>query len=113
MNAAFKGITEGMYAEVAFTKYTGTTEIFETIEYKDMEASGSYRIITVDDLVISDSNQLVTITIRNADTSVYSVCKESMNSYFARSIGNNTDANRISEMAAKFTASAHAYTTTK
>lgn len=106
LKAAFKGVSEGMYATVSFTKHNGKTDFFETITYADMEKSGSYVIINVDDLVIADAKQVVTITIYDANGNVYTVFKDSMNSYIKRNIDDG-DASRILEMTAKFTSSAY------
>jgi len=106
LKAAFSGVTEDMYATVSFTKHNSDEELVKTVAYSEMEKSGSYVIIYADDLVIADANQVVTITIYNEDGTVYTVFKDSMNSYIKRNIDDG-DASKILEMTAKFTDSAY------
>jgi hypothetical protein len=101
----FNNITPDMYAVVSFTDHKG--EAHETrvegsafAKYND----GIYGV-DVDELVVADGNQLVTVTVYDADGNVVATAIDSVNSYAARQAGSN----ELFEMVAKFTTSAYAH----
>jgi hypothetical protein len=61
--------------------------------------------VMVDELVVADGNQLVTVTVYNTDGSVVAYGTDSVNSYAARQMGKDA----LYEMVMKFTNSAYAY----
>ncbi len=83
----FGGIDQTMTAEVSFTdhygetkKYTIAGSEFEPVTYKG-EACYS---ITIDELVMADARQLVTVTVKDIDGNVVTFATDSVESYIAR-----------------------------
>ena len=77
MKAYFYGLTEGMTAKVSFTDYRG-----ELVEKELGAHSDGY--FAVNQIVAADGRQMVTVTVYNADGSVYGTFTDSMESYTAR-----------------------------
>ena len=104
----FKGITSDMSAKIEFTDHYGSTSYSIDVPFEEFikgNTAGTIYGVRVDELVIADAAQDVTITVYNADGTVYSKLVDSMNSYLARAMAQVDDA--IYEMTAKFTASAY------
>ena len=80
MRMAFKGTDTSMYATIEFTNHAGR-EIKVELEGSEFGATGA---ITIDEIVIADGRKPVTVTIYNADGSVYASATDSMESYIAR-----------------------------
>lgn len=110
MNMAFVGITEDMYVEYEYTNHY-ETKVSKRVDYKDLTPNSNiYHVLTINDFVIADANQIVTATVRYANGDVYTVCKDSMNSYLARqldSVGERPSG--LYSAIAKFTASSYNY----
>ena len=89
MSMFFKGLKNkdisSMYAIVSFTGYDGV-EHNRRVEGADFTkyTSDIYRIF-INDIVVADARQLVTVTVYNADGSVYGACTDSVESITARS----------------------------
>jgi len=107
LDVYFSGITEGMYAEVKYTKHSDTEEKTYRYEYDEFETSGSYKVLSINTLVIADAKQLVTITVYDKNGNVYTTYKDSMNSYLARQLEKGELPSGIYGLTAKFTASSY------
>ena len=101
---AFKGLTEDMSARVQFTGHMKNI-VDRVVTGSEFGKSGGYYYVLIDDLVIADARVPITITIYNADGSVYTVCNESIEDYLARmsSVG------ELNAAVMKFADSAYAY----
>ena len=85
---AFKNITEGMYAKVEYTNHHGEP-IEETHQFADMEKSVAgngnvFHIVNIRSMVVADSARPVTVTMYNADGTVYTTYVDSIESYALR-----------------------------
>ena len=99
LNFFFKGVAEGMYAEVSF----GTTTV--TMAFEEFEQyNGNIYKIPVDDIALAESFELVTVTVYNADGTVHGEATDSVESYIARSAASD-----LNEAIMKFAASAKVY----
>lgn len=105
LNAYFNNITEGMSAKVSYTDHYENA-INYTVSFDEFIESNGYYGVCVDELVIADSNQDVTITIYDSEGNVYSTLVESMNSYLRRAIDARGE-DSIYGKTAKFTAAAY------
>ena len=101
MQMNFAGTTADMYAIVEFTNH-GDTEISERVA--PTEIDGVY-LINITQIAVADGRIPVTVTVYNADGSVYGNATDSMASYIARM--SNADA--LYECIMKFSDSAYAY----
>jgi uncharacterized repeat protein (TIGR02543 family) len=101
MQMNFAGTTADMYAIVEFTNH-GDTEISERVA--PTEIDGVY-LINITQIAVADGRIPVTVTVYNADGSVYGTATDSMASYIARM--SNADA--LYECIMKFSDSAYAY----
>ena len=105
----FKNVTEGMYAEVEFENHYGE-KITTTVKFDEFmlhNANGNIYSVPVDELVISDGASVVTCTLFDANGSEVGVITESVGSYIAFMIAQNSDTNGLYEAAMKFVTSAH------
>ena len=101
----FQNITTDMYALVTFTDHKGVAhenciEGSEFAKYNDTTYG-----VTVDDLVVADGDQLVTVTIYDGDSNVVAYASDTVNSYTGRMMSSDI----LFEQVAKFTTSAYAY----
>lgn len=101
----FQNITTDMYAMVTFTDHKGVAheeriEGTEFAKYNDTTYG-----VTVDDLVVADGDQLVTVTVYNTNGNAVAYASDTVNSYATRMLTNDA----LFEMVAKFTTSAYAY----
>jgi hypothetical protein len=101
----FNNISPDMYAIVSFTDHKGI--VHETrVEGSDFaEYSSTTYGVTVDELVVADGDQLVTVTVYDAEGNVVASASDNVNSYAARQMGKDA----LYEMVAKFTTSAYAH----
>ena len=98
----FKGTdTTDMYAEVSYTDYSGAAKTYTVDTFGSY---GSYIKVTVDKIVLADAFSPVTVTLYNADGTVYGTGTDSVESYVART-GNSA----INESIMKFAFSAREY----
>ena len=100
-----------MYAMVSFTDFQGITrEVrMEGSEFEKYGSSGDIYKIVVDDVVLADAKTLVTVTLYNADGTVFGVNSDSVESYVARAESNNADTYGLYANIMKFAASAYNY----
>ena len=76
-DAYFKGLTEDMTARVSFTNHAGR------VIDEDLGEHDGNRFV-IDQLVVADARQKITVTVYNADGGVYSTYIDSLESYTAR-----------------------------
>ncbi len=101
----FKNLTSDMYAVASFTDHYGHKKTLE-VDGKDFYKFNSTTYgVCVDNLVVADAAQLVTITVYNADGTVYSTLIDSINGYLKR----NIEKGDVYTAIAKFTTSAYNY----
>ncbi len=104
MQVAFTGMDRTMYAVYSYTDHNGTARSV-TVKGEDfIEVSGMYGI-ELSELVYADARSLVTVRVYNADGTLYSGAKDSIQSYVNRS--GETDP--LFNALMKFTDSAKAY----
>jgi len=103
MNMAFRGYKEGMTAKIEFTDFRGVDREFEV----DVAASGSFGIVTVNQIVLGDAKCPVTVTVYDADGNVHGTGIDSVESYVARNLTAATGTLNMAIM--KFSASAVNY----
>ena len=101
MQMNFVGTTANMYAVIEFTNHSGV-KVSERVA--PTLISGSY-LIVIDQIVVADGRMPVTVTVYNADGTVYGSATDSMASYIARMTG----ADALYENIMKFSDSAYAY----
>jgi hypothetical protein len=101
MQMNFAGTTADMYAIVEFTNH-GDTEISERVA--PTEIDGVY-LINITQIAVADGRIPVTVTVYNADGTVYGTATDSMASYIARM----SNADSLYENIMKFSDSAYAY----
>ncbi|MBQ9968039.1 MAG: leucine-rich repeat domain-containing protein [Oscillospiraceae bacterium] len=115
MNVHFKGLknkdVSSMYAIVSFTSYTGDRNeiVVKDDGFVEYGTTGDIYKIIVDDIVLADARQDVTVTVYDADGSVYAECTDSVESYVARAIMNMVDGNGLYTNILKFADSAKNY----
>ena len=119
LNTYFKGLkgkdVSKMYAMVTFTDFEGKAKEvrMEGTEFEQYGSSGDIYKVVVDDIVLSDAKQPVTVTVYNADGSVYGTGSDSVESYVARAEANNADTYGLYANIMKFATSAYNYITNK
>ena len=101
MQMNFAGTTADMYAIVEFTNHSNT-KVSERVA--PTEFGGLY-LINITQIAVADGRIPVTVTVYNADGTVYGSATDSMASYIARM--SNADA--LYENIMKFSDSAFAY----
>ena len=105
----------GMYGEISFTNHIGE-EIRVDLTEEDLLASYSTAVknlcqVVVDEMVLADARQLITVTIYNADGTVYGACADSVESYVKR--GMNSIYSELCISVMKFATSAYNYLHTR
>lgn len=102
MQMGFRNITADMTAKVELTNHRGEM-ISKTVSPVSV---GSGRLgIAVDQIVVADCRQATTVTVYNADGSIYATVTDSLESYIARM----SDSDVLFEAIMKFADSSHAY----
>ena len=107
-NAVFEGVKKGMYAKVQFTDHYGK-RIYdykvEADEIKVYNEKYDYYKVVVDELVIADAAQVITVTLYDENGNAIGSITESINGYLYRA--NETYPNdKLYMSLAKFSASA-------
>ena len=119
LNTFFKGLKgkdiAKMYAMVSFTDFQGIAKEvrMEGSEFEKYGSSGDIYKIVVDDVVLADAKTLVTVTLYNADGTVFGAGTDSVESYVARAEKNNADTYGLYANIMKFATSAYNYITNK
>jgi hypothetical protein len=101
MQMNFVGTTADMYAIVEFTNHSGK-KVSERVT--PTEISGAY-LINITQVAVADGRMPITVTVYNADGTVYGSATDSMASYIARM----SNADSLYENIMKFSDSAYAY----
>ena len=101
----------GYYGTVSFTNHLGEAINVKLTE-NDLFRAGSNAVknlcqVIVDDIVLADARQLVTVTVYDADGNVYGQCADSVESYVRRGINSIYSDLLVSTM--KFADSAYDY----
>ncbi len=104
MQVAFSGMTRDMYAVYSYTDHNGTAQNV-TVNGEDFISVNGMYGIELSELVYADARTLVTVRVYNADGTLYSGAKDSIQSYVNRS--GETDP--LFNALMKFTDSAKAY----
>lgn len=79
----FKNLTTDMYAKVSFTDHYG--KLVETeVSGADFRANSGYLGVAIENMVAADARCPITVTVYNADGSVYGTATDSIESYAAR-----------------------------
>jgi hypothetical protein len=101
----FTNITPDMYAVVSFTDHKGN--VHENRVEGDVFAQYNTSVygVVVDDLVVADGDQLVTVRVYDANDNLVANASDTINSYAVRQGGSDP----LYEMVEKFTASAYEY----
>ena len=115
LNTFFKGLKgkdiASMYAMVTFTDFQGIAKEvrMEGSEFEKYGSSGDIYKVIVDDVVLADARQMVTVTLYNADGTVFGVNSDSVESYVARAEENGADTYGLYANIMKFATSAYNY----
>jgi hypothetical protein len=100
----FQNITTDMYAVVKFTDHKGN--VHETrVDGTEFVKNGVYYGVVVDELVVADGDQLVSVTVYNANGKAVASGSDTVNSYAVRMSGGDP----LYDAVMKFTTSAYAY----
>ncbi len=79
----FKNLTTDMYAVVSFTDHYNNPQEF-TVNGEDFRYNSGYLGVAIETMVAADARCPITVTIYNADGSVYGTATDSIESYSAR-----------------------------
>jgi hypothetical protein len=101
----FNNINPDMYAIVSFTDHYGKAHETRIEGSKFYALNSTTYGVMVDELVVADGNQLVTVTVYDANGNEVASGVDSINSYAARQLGKDP----LYEMVMKFTNSAYAF----
>lgn len=105
LQVAFNGLQSDMYAVVAFTNHRG--KVISTTVSPD--STNSY--FSIDDIVVADGRQPVTVTVYDSNGNVYGTVKDGVASYVARTM-EQTGTSALYDLCEKimmFSDSAYAY----
>lgn len=104
-NIAFVNVASDMTAKVTFENHAGR-KIDETVE---LTINGNFGIVNVNQIAVADGRIMVTVTVYNADGSVYGTVTDSMESYIARVSGNEPENAELYEKIMMFSDSVYAF----
>ena len=99
----FTGLADDMTVEVAYTNHTGKA-FNKSYLASALPKNGSVQVVMLDELVVSDARQVITITVKDASGTEVFTMQESIEEYLAR-----RTQSEIEECFMKFSDSAHAY----
>ena len=100
----FKNITTDMYAVVRFTDHKGNAHEIR-VESSEFAKNGVYYGVVIDDLVVADGDQLVSVKVYDANGREVASASDTVNSYAVRMSGGDL----LYDAVMKFTSSAYAY----
>ncbi len=113
MNVFFSGLKNkdvaSMYAMVTFEDYKGKAYEVRVEGSEFIKMTTDLYGVVVDDIVLADAKQMVTITVYNADGSEFGSAADSVASYVARAEASGTDTYGLYANIMKFAASAYNY----
>lgn len=101
----FNNLSTSMYAIVTFTNHYGVEQQIRVEGSEFVQYSGSTYGVVVDDVVVADGDQLVTVSVYNSRGTRVAYASDSVNSYAVRMAGSSA----LFEEVMKFTTSAYAY----
>ena len=104
-NMAFANATSDMTAKVTFVNHAGR-KIDEVVE---LTIDGKFGIVNVNQIAVADGRTMVTVTVYNADGTVYGTVTDSMESYIARVSGNEPEKAELYEKIMMFCDSVYAF----
>jgi len=102
LQIAFTGLTTDMTAEISFKNHKG---IVITERVHPIVSDDNMIVVDIDQIVVADARQDVSVTVYNTDGTVYGSATDSIESYVARM----TRSAVLYEMIMKFSDSAYAY----
>jgi hypothetical protein len=105
MTMYFQNITPDMYATITFTNHYGEPQTIRVEGSEFTQYNSTTYGVVVDELAVPDGDQLVTVTVYDADGNQVAYAIDSINSYAVRM----KDRNVLFELVTKFTTSAYAY----
>ncbi len=115
MNVFFSGLknktVSKMYAMVTFKDYKGKAHEVRVEGSEFIKMTTDLYGVVVDDIVLADAKQMVTVTVYNADGTQYGSAADSVSSYVARAEANNADGSGLYSNILKFATSAYNYLT--
>jgi hypothetical protein len=79
----YKGLTSDMYVTVSFVNHVGKT-VTDTITSDEFGSQNGAYFIILDQVEVASARSLMTITVYNADGTVYDTHVDSVESYLAR-----------------------------
>lgn len=104
----FKNITTNMYAKVSYTDFYGQSQTL-TVQGKEFVQNGSYYGVRLDDLVMAEYKNVVSVKIYNSADQLVASGSDSVESYLARKLNENA----LYPATAKALSSALAYANSK
>ena len=110
MNFYFNNVTTDMKAIVTFTNYKGVEKSYE-IAGELFKKSGTRYGPVIDEIVLADASQLVTVEIQDSEGNVIGSASDSVESYCARAINAKLDTNGLYAAIMNFATSAYNYLT--
>ncbi len=111
INFAFNNIEDitGMYAKIEFTDHNGKAFSYEVTEFtRYYNGKEYYYAVKVDTIVLSDVSEMITCTVYDASGNVHSTVTDSMESYIARNLANEST-NALLDCVMKFCVSSKTY----
>ena len=101
----FQKITTDMYAVVSYTDHDGNAQELTVSGSDFAQYNENIYGVTVETLAVADGDQLVTVTVYDADGNAVAGASDTVNGYLSRMMSGD----EIFEAIAKFTNSAYAY----
>ena len=101
----FQNITTDMYAVVSYTDHDGNAQEYTVSGSDFAQYNANIHGVTVDTLAVADGDQLVTVTVYDADGNAVGSASDTVNGYLSRMMSGDA----LFETIARFTNSAYAY----
>ena len=113
MNVYFSGMKNKtpseMYAVISFTDYLGNAKETRVEGSEFIKRNNTTYGVVVDDIVLADARQMVSVTVYDADGSEFGDASDSVSSYVARAEANDADGSGLYSNILKFATSAYNY----
>jgi len=106
LRMAFSGVTKDMTAVITYTDHYDRPQRI-TVPGSDLELTGSTAVVTIDEIVVADARQDVTVQILDSQGNVVASATDSVASYIARMRQEEEDP--LYESILKFADSAYLY----
>ena len=115
MNVYFSGMKDKtpseMYAVISFTDYLGNAKETRVEGSEFLKRNNTTYGVVVDDIVLADARQMVSVTVYDADGTEFGNASDSVSSYVARAEANDADGSGLYSNILKFATSAYTYLT--